>query len=870
MEIESKFLVLDEAGFQAIEDLSRLGAYTLSEAEVQLIDDIFLDTEDRKVMAAGYYLRVRKVAGEEVRWVTIKSLGGFEGGTHRREEYVSPLEEGLSVLECPDLRIRNRIFEFTAGMGLVPLLALKQKRVVRQVKLGERYIAELYLDRVNLKSENREKFYCELEVELKSGGSIKDLESIREFLLEHYNLAESPFSKFERAFLFREELPEKTLLSLKERAFCMQLAGHRNIYGKQAEILLALDRGQSGEELSLLLKTPEPEIEALKSKFEEERLSIFPFAADKGEERKEEREEKSPELHFQPGTGPLDKGWMAMGFEEWTPEALFEYYGADGARAKKAASHALALYDELAPYHGLGPEERDLLEFAALLQDIGSSVSPEEKIRMSREILLTHPLKGLSLHGFQMLALITELRDPGLSEKDLISTLKKSHTRLHPGLQNKTLMLAALIRTADLFEARQASVYPGKTRQLEGALEIEIFGPEAEKTAKKAEKRSELWKQLFGTKLLFTPVEKPDEAEILEQADDKVEEESAGEKEAEKKKEKRSLKFTVRPEDSMAGVAFRTFSLQFARMLATEKGTRKGEDPENLHDMRVAVRRMRAASGVFEDYLDSGQLEPHLKGLKRTLGALGGVRDLDVFREKAENYLKTLPPGNEHELDPLFAVLVEEREKARKNMLAYLNGEKYGCFKREFSEFLAVPEAWALPTTNEKHDALPHRVKDVLPSILYARFADIGAYAEWVEGPYVSVERLHRLRIAAKGLRYTFEFFEDVLGKDAKTMIKEFKALQDHLGDLHDAVVAIDLLGSYLSTGAWGPAEAGKKLKGKEASEGLEGVEAYLEYREEELQALLNAFPDAWAKVRSREFRQKIENAVENLYEAPD
>lgn len=37
-----------------------------------------------------------------------------------------------------------------------------------------------------------------------------------------------------------------------------------------------------------------------------------------------------------------------------------------------------------------------------------------------------------------------------------------------------------------------------------------------------------------------------------------------------------------------------------------------------------------------------------------------------------------------------------------------------------------------------------------------------------VEGPYISVERLHRLRIAAKGMRYTLEFFESVLGEDAK------------------------------------------------------------------------------------------------------
>ncbi len=201
MEIESKFLVADEVDFQALESLSELAIYALSEAKVRLIEDIFLDTENRAIMAAGYYLRVRKTQGENGAWVTIKSLGGFEGGTHKREEYVSFLPEGASVIGCPDFRIRNMIFEFTAGLDLFPLLSLKQKRIIRQVKSGEKIIAETYLDKVNLKSEDREKSYNEFEVELKNEGTLEDLKNIRDFLLQHYKLSENPYSKFERAFL---------------------------------------------------------------------------------------------------------------------------------------------------------------------------------------------------------------------------------------------------------------------------------------------------------------------------------------------------------------------------------------------------------------------------------------------------------------------------------------------------------------------------------------------------------------------------------------------------------------------------------------------------------------------------------------------
>jgi CHAD domain-containing protein len=310
---------------------------------------------------------------------------------------------------------------------------------------------------------------------------------------------------------------------------------------------------------------------------------------------------------------------------------------------------------------------------------------------------------------------------------------------------------------------------------------------------------------------------------------------------------------------------------QFSCMLSHEKGTIKGEDIEDVHDMRVAVRRMRAAAKVFEAYLDSRKLEPYLEGLKRTLRALGEVRDLDVFKEKAEKHLKTLPSGHEHDLDALFTILSKEREKARGNLLDYLGSEKYSRFKKDFTDALSSPKTLVLQTTSKNCDALPHRIMDVLPSILYARLADVYAYSEWVEGFFLPIDCLHRLRIAAKGLRYTLEFFEGVIGDDAKIMIMELKKLQDHLGDLHDSIIAVDLLKSFLKTGEWESVENGRPSE-KEGliegfSKGMEGVAAYCKYKEEELQTLLDTFPEAWEKIRNGEFRERIENSVKRLLE---
>lgn len=855
MEIELKSLVMDETDFQALETLSQLGDYTLSKAILQSVEDTFLDTKKTALMAEGFYLRLRKEIGKDGHWLTIKTLEGFKGEVHTREEYSSFLQEGVSVFECPDAKIREMILELSLGFDLLPFLKLNQKRIVRQVKLGEKHIAELSLDQVNLKSEGVEKLYRELEIELKTEGTRQDLKAVMEYLLENYNLVKDPLSKFERALLFQENLPEKTFLSFRERAVCKQLAEQENLHGKQARILLSLDKGLNTAELSLLLKVLEPEIEALHSRFKNERLSIFPFNSDK---------KRSREFYFQAGSNAPGINWENSSLKKWTLKALMDFYEVNIERAEQIRTNAFIVFDGLFPYHGLGKEEREILGISALLQDIGSSVSQKEKARMGKEILLTHPLEGLKLHELRMLVLILELQSAGTRKKDLSAALKGSNFSLPPEYENKAITLASLFRLVDLPGIGSWKFLPERIRQVEGAVEIDISGQNAEKAVKKAEQKSKLWEYLFGTKLYFKPYKDLEEKEAVDKKTEKNEE--ANWKKDEKEKKKKSLKFEVLPENPMALVAWRVFSQQFARVLALEKATRKGKDIEALHDMRVAVRRMRAAAKVFEAYLDSEKLEPHINGLRKTLGAVGDVRDLDVFQEKAEEYIKKLPPEHEHDLDLLFVVLAEEQKKARENMITYFNSEKYSSFKKEFSDFLSVPETWALPTTTTKDEALPHRVGDVLPSILYARFADIAAYSEWVKGPHVSVKRLHRLRIAAKGLRYTLEFFEDMIGEDAKIMVEELKNLQDHLGNLHDAVVAIDLLGSFLETGKWGSLENGKISGEKELSENTKKIESYLEYREKELQVLLNTFPEVWEKILNGEFRGRIESIIKSLY----
>jgi CHAD domain-containing protein len=148
---------------------------------------------------------------------------------------------------------------------------------------------------------------------------------------------------------------------------------------------------------------------------------------------------------------------------------------------------------------------------------------------------------------------------------------------------------------------------------------------------------------------------------------------------------------------------------------------------------------------------------------------------------------------------------------------------------------------------------------------VYERMAGVLAYDEWVTKPDVSLKQLHRLRIAVKRLRYTLEFFEEVLAPQVGDLIKRLKGLQDHLGDLQDAMVASELLRDFLTWGTWGHVQGRKRSKVPKEPIVAPGVVVYMADKQAELQQLLRTFPEVWAYFRSPEFKQTVAVVVAPL-----
>jgi CHAD domain-containing protein len=310
----------------------------------------------------------------------------------------------------------------------------------------------------------------------------------------------------------------------------------------------------------------------------------------------------------------------------------------------------------------------------------------------------------------------------------------------------------------------------------------------------------------------------------------------------------------ISADDTMSEAANKLLLFHLQRMMQHEPGTREGEDAEELHDMRVATRRMRAALRVFADYLDAAEYKRFLKQVRTTGRELGAVRDLDVFRIKTQKYIDSLPQEEQSGLDPLMDAWAEERERAREELIAYLDSACYQRFKEKFEHFLRTPGAGAGRAFGAAGEPLPTRVSDVLPGILFERLASVRAFDQVITRPDAPLSRFHELRIASKGLRYTLEFFQEALGPESKPLIETTKVVQDHLGDLQDAVVTCDVLLGFLGSGTWGPPRSTKKDGRSPFPVNAPGVAAFLAVKQTEIKTLMATFGPVWDEIRSAKF----------------
>jgi CHAD domain-containing protein len=257
---------------------------------------------------------------------------------------------------------------------------------------------------------------------------------------------------------------------------------------------------------------------------------------------------------------------------------------------------------------------------------------------------------------------------------------------------------------------------------------------------------------------------------------------------------------------------------QYERLLAHDPGTRLGDDPENLHQVRVATRRARAFLRAARPLLDpdwTSELRDELGWLGSTLGP---ARDLDVLLEHVRGELEELDGADE--LGGLVRSLEREHEQARRAAVAALSEDRYLLLldRLENLEPKVVPGADA--TLGELWRDEFRRTRRTFKK-LDAKSSD---------------DELHAARIKVKRARYTAELAETQLGRRGERFVDAAKKLQDVLGEHQDAVVAEERVA------AWTAGDPAREA----AAAPL--VERERDRREE----ARSSWPAAWRKLKKR------------------
>ncbi len=488
----------------------------------------------------------------------------------------------------------------------------------------------------------------------------------------------------------------------------------------------------------------------------------------------------------------------------------------------------LTLFDQTQALHELGADSRLAIQSAALLAYRDIPHSKKKPYQATREVVKQQFSSFLNSEEHDLAAGTLAFYRGKIKKKDF-NTLEFS-----PNQQRQILTLSALLCIATGLNDSHSQQTTIQHVDIErNSMWIVVDGPAASSDAAVAQLNCKLW-----TKIGYP------EVEVIESAEAAIRRLPFPEPQE---------KIGLKPSDSLAEAGRKVMRFHFSQMLVNEPGTRLGEDIEALHDMRVASRRLRAAFEVFEQAFEPGALKYYLKGLRATGRALGEVRDLDVFMEKAVHYLETLETDHQHDLDLLLDTWREQRKEARTRMLTYLDSQEYDEFKHKFNIFLNTPGAGVRITHMDQ--PIPTLVCELAPVLIYTRFAEVRAFNPILAE--ATIEQLHALRIEFKKLRYSVEYFREVLGKSTQDVITDIKRVQDHLGDLNDAQVATQILREFIDQ--WEP-----RLNAMPIHErpNLEPLVQYLAARHAERHQLMNSFLKTWSYINRSRFRRNLAQSI--------
>jgi CHAD domain-containing protein len=203
--------------------------------------------------------------------------------------------------------------------------------------------------------------------------------------------------------------------------------------------------------------------------------------------------------------------------------------------------------------------------------------------------------------------------------------------------------------------------------------------------------------------------------------------------------------------------------------------SRKPEDADAIHDLRVAIRRLKEALGVFEAWFHPRPVKRILDSVSKLMDRCAAVRNCDIAVEvlRAARWR-----------DPeLLAGLEAERRHTREELARKLEDWRKEDRVREWRGHLRVGHSESKGSPGEYAARL-------LPGMM----EDLFRAGRWAARLDSTRRRMHRFRLKTKRMRYTLEIFEPVYGAKTKGIMESLKGLQETLGAINDCATTIEMI----------------------------------------------------------------------------
>ena len=294
-------------------------------------------------------------------------------------------------------------------------------------------------------------------------------------------------------------------------------------------------------------------------------------------------------------------------------------------------------------------------------------------------------------------------------------------------------------------------------------------------------------------------------------------------------------RLSIAPDERVFDAATRMISALIEVARANETWLAADVDTEFLHDYRVALRKIRSILSLIKGvYSDSQSLV--LKGaFGEHMARTGRLRDLDVYLLEKSTYFELVPVSLHEGLAAMFDALARERKRELRKLARYIGSGDYHASMTELTWMFSNPSALHLGPNGSR------KCRSFARELIWKRYHKVRGLAKCIDSDTAN-DKVHRLRLQCKRLRYLLELFASLFPRDAMSaLVKQLKQLQDVLGLFNDYSVQQETLREFSDT-VWVRVDRDRLVRGEsmQVVQAIGALIAVLHQRQLEQRALVD------------------------------